>query len=300
MSFEVVNQHHEIRIGHSEIEPLQMMTDGDVEAFSPHALDMFTDSSLADFLNDIMLPSTLMPEGQPLAEGPASHGHAQRDFLDFGTSWIDFADIDTLLEDPDTQAEPKTSTVTVQIPPSGTKTPLFDQSYGSRSAAFSRSVWRWTPSGKDYGGAEQLNLSLPSPYIDSPETRLAESHLLSDQRIDQTMRDKMLALILSTCDKSVYPEVVSAFPSADLLNRLMHHYLNTHFLQMDSWLHVPTFVIEDQELELVISTIAAGAVINSISAIRKLGFAIQEAVKDAIARKVCHVMLRGSVPAKHS
>ena len=255
-----------------------------VQAFSPDVPNMFGESSLAEFLNDVMLPPLPGPEELPLPDAQGSHMHATRDFLDFGTSWLDFVEIDALLN-AEVGLKPNNHVSFRPVPPSGNKTPLFGQSFAQRNAAFSRSIWQWEPTKKDHGGAQQLNLSLPLADMNSPETRSLAGTILPGQHIDQTVRDRILALILSTCDKSMYSDVVSSFPSCDLLNALIHHYLNTQYSQIDSWLHIPTFSIDDQELELLISIIAAGAVISTSSAVRKLGFALHESARQALAEK---------------
>ena len=257
-----------------------------IGSFSPNIPEMFGESSLADFLNGVMLPPAAGLAEEPLGV-QASQTHTQRDFLDFGTSWLDLVELDALLADHDAELglKPNNHVSFQPLPPSGSKTPLFGQSFAQRNAAFSRSIWRWTPTRKDHGGPQHLNLSLPLADMDSPETRLVADNMLPSQRVDQTKRDQILALVLSTCDKSKYSDVVSSFPNADLLNGLMHHYLNTQFSQIDSWLHLPTFGVEDQELELLTTIIAAGGVISTVSALRKLGFALHESARDAIAAK---------------
>ena len=259
-----------------EVPQMQAM-----QSFPSDVPDMFGESSLADFLNDVMLPTTFAAnELPPLETQQANQTYAQRDFLDFGTSWIDFVEVDALLQDNDAEVGLRPTNVTFTLPRSGSQTP-----YGAREAAFSRSMWRWVPTKRDHGGADQPHLSLPYANMNSPETRSVARSLLPNQHIDQSVRDQILALILSTCDKSIYSDVVSSFPSAELLDGLMHYYLNTQFLQIDSWFHVPTFIIEEQEPELLIAIIAAGGVISTVSAIRKLGFALAAAAKDALGVK---------------
>ena len=257
-----------------------------MHALSPDMPDMFAESSLAGFLNDVMLPAG-SGSVELIADAQPNQTHAQRDFLDFSTSWLDFVELEALLADhnADVGLKPNNHVSFPPLPASGSKTPLFGQSFDKRNAAFSRSIWRWTPTKKDHGGPQHLNLSLPQVDMNSPETRSAASTTVQGQRIDQAVRDQILALILSTCDKSMYPEVVSSFPSIDLLNGLLHHYLNTQFLQIDSWLHVPTFSVEEQQLELLITIIAAGGVSSTMPALRKLGYALHESVRDAVAMK---------------
>lgn len=253
----------------------------------PAVMDIFGESSFADFLNDVMLPLSPAPGRQPFADIHASQEFTSRDLLNLGTTSDEFSELETMLSGYDDQAHLQSKNVSFDLPMclSGTKTPIFGESLGVRNAAFSRSIWRWIPTKKDRSGADQPNLSLPYSDMQSPELTSMAYVLLPNQRISQPLRDKLLALILTTCDIALYPEVVEAFPSAELLNGLMHHSLHLHFNQSDSWIHVPSLVIEEN-LELLISIIAAGAVNSSISAIRKLGFALLESARSALYNKV--------------
>lgn len=257
--------------------------------FSPDLMiaDMFAESSLADFLNEIMLPSAPGASEEPSASDTANQTRLQRDYLDFGTSWVDMADFEVMLQNNYAEPLPAINNVTFNLPapPSGAKTPVFGDSFGARNAAFSRSIWRWVPTKRDHGAAAQLDLSLPSINLDSPETRNLAETLLPGQHIEQSLRDRLLALILGTCDQAVHQLVVTAFPTADLLDRLMHFSLGVQFTSIDSWIHVPTLTIEDN-LELLMTIIAAGAVLSSVTPIRRLGHALQESARTAFANKV--------------
>jgi hypothetical protein len=263
--------------------------EGNVRPFSPDpaGVDIFGESSLAYFLSDVMLPMTPALDGPHVTDEQTNQNFTQRDFLDFGTSWAELSEVEAMLsgQDTETYERPNNVSFNLAIPPSGTKTPVFGESFGVRNAAFSRSIWRWIPTKKDRGGTHQFSLSLPYSDMDSPETTTVANTLLPNQRINQTLRDKLLALILSTCDQAMYSEVVAAFPSAELLNGLMHYSLNTHFAQTDSWIHVPSLDIEEN-LELLLTIISAGAVISSVSAIRKLGFALHESARYALPMRV--------------
>ncbi len=104
--------------------------------------------------------------------------------------------------------------------------------------------------------------------------------------LESAMRDKILGFVLSTCDSSLYMAIASSFPSADLLNKLMHLYMAMHMEQSDSWLHLPTIELNDDSVLLVAMMVSAGAVICSVPSIRNLGYALQEAVRNGLASKV--------------
>ena len=221
----------------------------------------FDESSLADFLKDIMQTSPSMAD-------PTSQVWTPRDVLNFGIdTTFDFGDIDfglSTLPVPAGGASDRLPPLLPipaerydQVPASGTRTPDVRNSINLGTQAFKKSLWQWTPAQQDHGYAEQLNLSLPYQNIDSPETRLAADVHLVDQRLEQSSRDKILAMILSTCEPAVFGRVVSSFPSAELLDNLMHQFFSYQLSQTNSWIHLPTFRPNDQIPELI-AVIVAG------------------------------------------
>jgi Fungal specific transcription factor domain/Fungal Zn(2)-Cys(6) binuclear cluster domain len=249
----------------------------------------FDDSSLADFLKEIMHTS---PDAvaRPLFADPAST-YTPRDVLNFGIdTTFDFSDIDFGLPPPPPLPEAERPTYTAnnlaneQAPGSGTRTPELRNSINLGTQAFRKSVWQFIPSQEDHGYAEQLNLSLPYQDIDSPEIKLAADLSISNQQLDQSSRDRILAMILSTCEPRMFPRVVSSFPSAELLDNLMHQFFSFELSRTDSWIHLPTFRLNGQRPELTGIIAAAGAVLSTVQVVRKLGFAIQEAVRLALPK----------------
>jgi hypothetical protein len=266
-------------------DPIPMST----ASFGGDPLMDFDDSSLADFLKDIMHTS---PDAvsRPYFADPAA-SYTPRDVLNFGIdTTFDFSDIDFGLPPlppmPEAENQPYMPNLPVneQLPGSGTRTPDVRNSINLGTQAFKESLWQFIPSQKDHGYAEQLNLSLPYQDIDSPEIRLAADVSLSNQRLDQSSRDRILAMILSTCEPSRFSRVVSSFPSAELLDNLMHQFFSFELSRTDSWIHLPTFRLNGQRPELTGIIVAAGAVLSTIPVVRKLGFAIQESVRLAIPK----------------
>ena len=265
-------------------DPLQMQTASLEQPLMDFDVD---DSSLADFLKDIMQASPGV--GDPTVWTP-------RDVLNFGVDTLNFSEnfdfclpivpvpgqlANYQVEKPNLATYP---TGDLQGPASGTRTPDVRNSINLGTQAFKKSLWQWTPAQQDHGYAEQLNLSLPYQNIDSPEIRLAADVHLVDQRLEQSSRDKILAMILSTCEPQMFSRVVSSFPSAELLDNIMHQFFSYQLSQTNSWIHLPTFRPNEQMPELIAAIVAAGAVLSTVPVVRKLGFAIQEAVRLAIPK----------------
>ncbi|KIW68487.1 hypothetical protein PV04_04429 [Phialophora macrospora] len=258
------------------------LSTADTSIFTQQTPDSYDDSSLVNFLTDIMLPWTPAPNGHPL---PNEQLHL-RDFLDFGAYDVHTADLEAMLETShgDTmQLGPGASSN--PLPSSETRTPAHSEGLSTANAAFMRSMWMWTPTNRDYSGLDNLNLSLPYADMDSPETRVPFGHLAHHPAVDTPTRDKILAYVLTTCDAPLYVTIASSFPNAQILTRLMQFYMTLHLAQKDPWLHFPTMEVDDGSLDLVITMISAGATLYSVPAIRRLGFALQDAARTLIIRK---------------
>lgn len=167
---------------------------------------------------------------------------------------------------------------------SGYTTPVGRGGISLGAQAFRESLWLWTPAKDDYGAAEQLNLSVPSQDLlpetqsTSPEARVGS--------IDRVARDRILAMVLDTCDAAVVPRVVQSFPSPELLTNLVHNFLDVHSMATDHWIHLPTFDPNSEPPTMLSAVIAAGATMSNVPDVRKLGFAFLEAAREAIANLV--------------
>lgn len=257
------------------------------------------DSSLADFLSNVMMPTS---PNSLAAAGPHSFDFIQqsyysgRDVFNFGMeSSLDFNEIDFGWITSQNARQPAwnygAAPELERAPPvRETRTPDVSTGITAGAEAFQKSVWRWRPVQQDHAHAEQLNLSLPYKDMQSLEPRHGPKEL--DQTLEQTSRDKILAMLLSGCKPQNVTRIVASFPSAELLDSLMHSFFRSEVHRTDSWIHLPTFRVQSQRPELVGIVLAAGAVLSGVPALRKLGFAIQEAVRLAIPAIVSpsHVM----------
>lgn len=175
----------------------------------------------------------------------------------------------------------------------GHQNPNISNGITAGAEAFERSLWRWAPQSKEHAYAEQANLSLPYKDMQTLEARHAPG--MHSFHLDQNSRDQILAMLLNSCKPGNGSRMVTSFPSAPLLDSLMHIFFQSELLRTDSWIHVPTFRPENQRAEFNGIVVAAGAILSKIPAVRKLGFAIQEAVRIAIphiVRFIPHIRLR--------
>jgi hypothetical protein len=164
-----------------------------------------------------------------------------------------------------------------------------DPATASRAEAFRTSVWRFTPRPQDHSAAEQQHLSLPdvAQGHDSPESRIRLDRRTTTEKLDQSCRDKIIALVLSTCKPAMMFRSVSAFPSVELLDIVLQFFLTSSLSGADSWLHIPTFCSTTKDrTEILLAAISAGAVLTPDNSLRKLGFALQEAIRAHLGVKV--------------
>jgi len=150
---------------------------------------------------------------------------------------------------------------------------------------WTQSPWRWNPKKQDSGYGEQNNLPVPSAEVGSqfPHGRQSLDRVVQD-RLDHSGRDQILALVLGTCrkDNGMMARVVSSFPSTEALDSLIHVFLASHLCQVSEWIDYSGFDLNEQWPDWLASAAAAGAVLTPNSALRKFGFALQEAVRLSI------------------
>jgi hypothetical protein len=235
-------------------------------------------------------PESTYPLGMP---GYMSGTWTPRGLLGFGfesnleLNDVDFSFLDTYnAHIPFDLETPRSDVLSSTVQPG-------DQATASRSEAFRTSVWRFIPKPQDHSAAEQQNLSLPDvPHgHDSPESRIHLDRRTTTEKLDQSCRDKIIAVVLSTCKPSMMFRSVSAFPSVELLDIVLQFFLTSPLSGADSWLHIPTFCNSTKDrTEILLAAIAAGAVLTPDNSLRKLGFALQEAIRVYVGVKVCRHM----------
>lgn len=140
-----------------------------------------------------------------------------------------------------------------------------------------RSIWRFVPVPQDHRFAEQANLSLPS-QVGAENVTL--SRRSARQYLNQGLRDKILAIVLS----QVQPHLslaLSSFPSVELLDSLIQFFLDSPVGGASTWIGGGGFrPNESRHPELHLAMAAAGAILTPDVSLRKLGYALQEVVRN--------------------
>jgi hypothetical protein len=262
------------------IQPDHMRFNGSMLPPPTGRHDMF------DYLRHKMMPSPGHPHNGIQVIDYQSNPWTPRELFDFGVDTnMELNDVDLSFLDTYNNANPfDLRTPSTGFPTTGSDTmpsfqaaplPPLDTAPLPRA-----SVWRFRPLAKDSGSAEQANLSLPTP------TSLDIDRRVTCEPLSTTSRDKILAMILSTCKPTNIPRVVACFPSIGLLDSLFQFSLTSPGSHAKHWIHAPTLLAVQTRPELLAAIVAAGAVLAPDASIRKVGYAIQEAIRTAVQVQV--------------
>lgn len=148
--------------------------------------------------------------------------------------------------------------------------------------AWTESPWRWDPKNHDSGHRELGFLPVSATETRSAQLQMSGRSLerVVAESLEQAGRDRVLAIVLSTCRQNAMANRVAAsFPTVEVMDTLVHVFLAAQACQADEWIHFPTFKLNDQWPEWIAMAAAVGAALTSMPTLRKFGFAVQEAVR---------------------
>ncbi|KAI1810258.1 hypothetical protein GGS20DRAFT_568347 [Poronia punctata] len=242
-----------------------------------------THQPFTDFLRDVLYTQPV--DSPRLAE---AHGLAVLDFCDdanYELNELDFGMLDHWNLDGMGDRAGITQAATPQTDDSSVD---MTQMRRKLVEIWTQSPWRWIPDKRDHGYSEVGNL--PLPYRDSASQQFQERHRPIDRvvkdKLDASSRDKILALVLGTIQtSSMRNRVAASFPSAEIMDTLTHIFLAAQLCSVSSWIHLGTFVLNNQWPEWLATAASAGATMTPVPTLRKFGFALQEAVRLALPGK---------------
>jgi hypothetical protein len=105
--------------------------------------------------------------------------------------------------------------------------------------------------------------------------------------VSMAVRDRILTIILRTTSREVADRIIASFPPLDVLKSLINHALiHLKDQQLISFLHFPSLDLDEQRPELLAVIVAYGSVCSPSLAVRKFGYAVQEASRTAIHQLV--------------
>jgi len=226
-----------------------------------------------DFLRDVLYDQSL--------GNLAKSSEAQGPMLDFYDDVnLDFNEFDFSILNhwiPDPAPDVAAQTTNPQDPVGMT------EMRSTLSKIWTESPWRWTPGNTDNRFTEQPNLPLPS--YDANSSRTHESRMainrVAKEPLRPSCRDKILAIVLSTCrDSNMASRVASSFPATDTIDSWINMFLAAHMCQVSSWVHYGSFSLNNQWPEWLAVAAAAGAILTAVPAFRRFGLALQEAIRE--------------------
>ncbi|KPM42896.1 hypothetical protein AK830_g3655 [Neonectria ditissima] len=251
----------------------------------------FPEHHIPGFLKSAMTPH--LPDSSFAYAPPTWHdantGFGTRGLLDFtieaGFDFddADFGFIDQLCSDPNS-IDHQQPMLGQALDALGIDSPRENVALGAE--AYKRSSLSvWEPTQDDSITAELENLSALGTDQGSPDAQSMINQYCLRERLSRAARDKFLGMILNHCRLEKSHFAIKAFPTPEVLDDLLQGFFSHHLDQTDSYIHVPSFRPNTQRPELLGSIVAAGAVLTDISAVHKLGFAIQEAVRTTLPTK---------------
>ncbi|KAF5255060.1 hypothetical protein FANTH_275 [Fusarium anthophilum] len=233
-----------------------------------------------DFLRDVLYEqqydqSARIPENQGLAVlNFCNDSNMELSDMDFG-----------LLDHWNTDGMASSAPVQQETP----KSPVdMDHMRQNLVTAWDVSPWRWDPVANDNAFGEQGNLPVSKRDVANIQAQASKGGFrrVVDQKLDFAARDGVLALVLGACQPDTMSSRISgSFPSADLLDTMLHVFLNSHTNQVSDYIHFPTFKLNEQEPEWIAGAAAAGAVLIPVPTLRKFGYALQESIRIVMPRR---------------
>lgn len=241
-------------------------------------------NAMHEFLQTIMSGGDGFPNLS--APGNISVTWTPRDVFDFGQNTsLELNDVDLNFLDDYNQHNPfapyvETPETAISLRGSSTGDP--PSALGAESLQ-KTSTWRFRPVSQDTGASDQQNLSLP---VAATNTKLRIERRVLSETLSFNMRDRVLALIISTCKEGNVPRTVLSFPSLDLLDSLLQFYLTSKAAMSSQYIHVPTLSLSRTRPELIAAMAAAGATLAPDASLRKLGYAIMEALRTSVPQLI--------------
>jgi hypothetical protein len=158
---------------------------------------------------------------------------------------------------------------------------------GSEVYRKSASLNVWVPEKDTIDNREHQNLTLPV-YVNPTRLPLSSRFRFVLQKdLSGATRDRILTMILRTSPRRTSDSIIGSFPSIETIQNLIHYaLLLLTERQVVSFIHLPSFAINQQPPELLSALIAYGSVCSPSIVVRKFGYAVQEAVRMSVNQKV--------------
>ncbi|KAJ3485822.1 hypothetical protein NLG97_g6741 [Lecanicillium saksenae] len=275
------NNFHNNQMSYNYVHPTTEQIDGSQIMMQPN-MGMIDPATMPffDFLRDVLYDQPFNP-----SRAADPHGLAVLDFcdntslemtdMDFGL--LDNWNLDLMGNMPRTAREGS-----ISRPETASEVALMRNALVT---GWTESPWRWQPKDHDTGYTELGHMPVSNSQAAKMHLKRGASHAVrvSLEKLEQSGRDRLLSVMLSTCKTdSSRNQVAASFPTVELMDGMIHIFLAAHACQVSGWIHFPTFKLNEQWPEWIGTAAAAGAVSTPVPTLRKFGFAVQEAIRITI------------------
>jgi hypothetical protein len=226
----------------------------------------------ADFLRHVLHESAVDP-GHP----PAVQGLSVLDFCDALN--LDMSEMDFHILD-NWNLDGFGSTPGEDTSSQGDSSMDMSQMRQNLVRLWTNSAWTWDLKSKDGGYRDHRHASSVAGASESSQYSQSRIDRIVAERLEQSGRDQILAMALSTVQQNpAWARASASFPSVDVIDLLVHRFLSYTAHQTSEWIHFPTFRINAQWPEWIAMAAAWGAILTPVPALRRFGFALQDAVR---------------------
>ncbi|THZ69977.1 hypothetical protein D6C85_06293 [Aureobasidium pullulans] len=145
------------------------------------------------------------------------------------------------------------------------------------------STWRFRPVTQDRGMSDQQNIALPNGETSK---RLPVQRRVTSEMLSYTMRDRIMALFMSSSNADTLQKTMLSFPSLELLDSLLQYFLSSKTAISNRMIHLPTFRPNNARPELIAAMVVGGATLAPDVSLRKMGFALMEVVRVGVPNNI--------------
>ncbi|KAF4334662.1 transcription factor Pig1p [Fusarium beomiforme] len=286
----------ETPVSTDSVQSMIVAREPSIPLFEPHVHLPVSDKDFSSFLKGVMTP----------LEGQQGQSLDQVDLSAFDSTFdplrshgiLDFrADVDTRFDDvamglwdlPCSPSfyyngivfEPKADPAVIHEPQQP-KLIADDSPVALGRAAYKESALGvWEPSPRDdlNSNIKALSVLGESPQSAIEMAGLEATNCQQFSPLSVSLRDQMLLLSLDACKPQSKFAIIRAFPSPEILSKLIESFFSHHRVQIDSWLHGPSFEPNQQGPEFILAIVNAGTTFADNKILHSLGFALHEVVR---------------------
>ncbi|KAJ3528052.1 hypothetical protein NM208_g10393 [Fusarium decemcellulare] len=144
----------------------------------------------------------------------------------------------------------------------------------------------WEPTQRDHINSNTKALSVlgESPHDPIILSGLDENPSQHFNPLHSSLRDQMLLLTLNACKPESKLAIIRAFPTPEILSKLIQSFFTHHRTQPDSFIHGPSFEPNEQGPEFILALVNIGTTFADSKVLHSLGFSLHEVVRVSLPK----------------